>query len=411
MPDRHVDVLICGAGAAGAACAEALRAGGFGGSVLLAGREADPPYERPPVSKDYLRGETSRDATFLHPAEWWAERDVELVTRTSVMKLDPDARAAKLSSREEVGFGRALLATGANVRRLRVPGAELEGIHHLRALGNADSLRADAQDAEHVVLVGGSYIACEVATSLAQMGKRCTLVMQEELPLSAGFGQLAGRFVAGLLEERGIAWLGGDALERFEGEGRIHRVVTARGHALDADLVVMGTGAVPDVMLARAAGLELGETGGVACSSRLETSAAGVWAAGDMCEYASVVHGRRVRIEHWEAARDQGRAVAAAMLGEAGAFAEVPYFWSDLARCCKLEYVGPAAGWDDEVVRGDPADGRFTIFYLAGGRVVAALTAGRPDDLAEARRMIKDGTELAGRAPVLGDESTELAAL
>jgi 3-phenylpropionate/trans-cinnamate dioxygenase ferredoxin reductase subunit len=381
-----VDVLIVGAGAAGAACAEALRAGDFGGSIVLAGRDVDPPYERPFCSKAYLRGDVEREQTYLGLPD-----GLDLRVRTSVMKLDPAARTAKLSGGDELSFGHAVLATGANVRRLRVDGAELDGIHYLRALGNADAIRADADEAERVVLVGGSYIACEVAASLTARGNRCTLVMQEELPLSLGFGRTAGEFFAGVLREHGVEWVGGDALGRFEGDGRVQRVVTESGHVLDADLVVMGTGAVPDVMLARSAGLELGETGGIACSSVLETSASDVWAAGDACEYDSVVHGRRLRVEHWEVARAQGAAVAASILGSREPFAEIPYFWSDLADWCTLEYVGPASEWDQEVVRGSPADGEFTIFYLSGGRMAAALTVGRSDDLDRARELMTSG--------------------
>jgi 3-phenylpropionate/trans-cinnamate dioxygenase ferredoxin reductase component len=384
-----VDVLIVGAGAAGAACAEALHAGGFDGSILLAGRDVEPPYERPFCSKEYLRGDVGREQTYLGLPD-----GLDLRIRTSVMKLDPATRVAKLPG-DEVSFRHAVLATGANVRRLRVEGAELDGIHYLRALGNADAIRADAAEAERVVLVGGSYIACEVAASLTAQGKHCTLVMQEELPLSLGFGSTAGEFFAGVLGSHGVEWVGGDALGRFEGDGRVQRVVTESGRSVDADLVVMGTGAVPDVMLARSAGLELGETGGIACSSRLETSAAGVWAAGDACEYDSVVHGRRLRVEHWEVARAQGAAVAAAIMGSQEPFAEIPYFWSDLADWCSLEYVGPASEWDEEVVRGSVDDGEFTIFYLRGGRVAAALTVGRSDDLDRARELMTAGEPIS----------------
>ena len=379
------DVLIVGAGAAGAACAEALRAGGYDGSVVLAGRDVDPPYERPFCSKDYLRGDLSREQTFLELPE-----GLDLRIRTSVMKLDTEARTAKLPG-EELSFGQAVLATGANVRRLRVDGADLEGIHYLRALGNADAIRTEAGDAERVVLVGGSYIACEVAASLTAQGRACTLVMQEEGPLSLGFGRTAGEFFAGVLRDHGIDWVANDALGRFEGDGRVQRVVTESGRVLEADLVVMGTGAMPDVMLARSAGLELGETGGIACSSVLETSAPGVWAAGDACEYDSVVHGRRLRVEHWEVARAQGAAVAGAIMGSREPFAEIPYFWSDLADWCTLEYVGPAASWDEEVVRGSIEDGQFTIFYRSDGRVVAGLTVGRSDDLDRARELMASG--------------------
>ena len=376
------DVLIVGAGAAGHACAAALAEGGFDGTVVLAGRDVDPPYERPFCSKDYLRGDVEREQTYLDLPD-----GLDLRIRTSVMKLDPSARMAKLPS-EELAFDQAVLATGANVRRLRVDGADLEGIHYLRALGNADAIRADAADASNVVLVGGSYIACEVAASLTTQGKRCTLVMQEDGPLSLGFGRAAGEYFAGVLRDHGVEWVAQDALGRFEGDGRVERVVTESGKSLDADMVVMGIGAVPDVMLARSAGLELGESGGIACSSVLETSAPGVWAAGDACEYDSVVHGRRLRIEHWEVARAQGAAVAAAIMGSREPFSEIPYFWSDLADWCTLEYVGPASEWDEEVVRGSVDDGEFTIFYRDGGRVVAALTVGRSDDLDRARELI-----------------------
>jgi 3-phenylpropionate/trans-cinnamate dioxygenase ferredoxin reductase component len=388
-----VDVLIAGAGAAGSACASALREAGFGGSILLAGRDVDPPYDRPQCSKDYLRGEVEREATYLDlPA------DVDLRIRTSVMKLDTQARTAKLSGGDEVRFGQAVLATGANVRRLRVDGAALDGIHYLRALGNADAIREAAAGAEHVVLIGGSYIACEVAASLTAQGRRCTLVAAERLPLSLGFGRAAGEFFGAVLRERGIDWVGGDGLARFEGSAHVERVVTESGRSIDADMVVMGTGAVPDVMLARSAGLTLGESGGIGCSETLETSAPGIWAAGDACEYDSVVHGRRLRVEHWEVARAQGAAVAAALRGDAAPYTEIPYFWSDLADWCTLEYVGPAARWDAEVLRGDPASGEFTIFYLDGDRLAAALTVGRSADLDEARELLAQGAPVDASA-------------
>jgi 3-phenylpropionate/trans-cinnamate dioxygenase ferredoxin reductase subunit len=408
---RDVGVLIVGGGLAGASAAAALREEGYDGAVLVVGREPDPPYERPPASKDYLRGESERHHALVHPPEWWDENSVELLTRTSVMKLDTAERVAALSTKESVRYEKALLACGANVRRLRVDGGGLEGLHYLRTLGNSDSIRADAEQAESVVLVGGSYIACEVAASLTASGRSCTMVMPESLPLSLGFGETAGRFFADLLRSRGIELVTGDGLARFEGEERVQRVITDSGRAVPADLVVLGTGAMPDVMLARSAGLELGESGGVLCSDSLATSADGVWAAGDMCEYDSVLHGRRMRIEHFEVAAAQGAAAARAMLGKGGAFDEVPYFWSDLADWATLEYIGPASSWDREVVRGSPDDGEFTIFYLQDGRLAAALTVGRSDDLEPARRWLAERTDLSGQEAALGDSGTDLGAL
>jgi 3-phenylpropionate/trans-cinnamate dioxygenase ferredoxin reductase subunit len=403
VADREVGALIVGGGAAGAACAEALHEGGFGGDVLLVGREPDPPYERPPASKTYLAGTQERDACLFHDAAWYSRRSIELASRTSVMRLDTAARTATLSTKEVVEFGVALIATGANVRRLRVDGAQLEGIHYLRTLGTADAIRADAEDAEHVVLVGGSYIACEVAATLTSLGKRCTMVMLEEAPLVTHFGPTAAGFFGALLRERGVELVCGDGLERLEGDARVEHVVTASGRELAADLVVMGTGAMPDVMLARAAKLELGETGGVACSADLETSARGVWAAGDVCEYDSVLHGARVRIEHHEVARAQGRAAAAGMLGTRKPYAEVPYFWTDLADWTTAEWVGITEAPEREIVRGSVADGAFSVFHLAGGRVVAALSVGRGDDLAHAQRLIAAGTDLGGREAALAE--------
>jgi len=394
MSERSVDILIVGGGLAGASCAEGLREQGFDGSVLLVGREPHPPYERPPITKDMLRGESEPDGAHLHPDDWYAERDIELQVRTSVMKLDPAAKTATLSHKQEVSFDRALLATGANINRLRVEGGDHDGIHYLRTLGTGESLRADAADAEKVVLIGGSYIACEAAASLTVLGKQCTLVMLEDAPLSNGFGPDAGRFFQDLLGSHGIEFVTGDGVTRFEGEQRVERVVTESGKTLDADLVVIGAGAHPDVMLARAAGLELGETGGVKCSSSLATSAPGIWCAGDPCEYDSVVHGRRLRVEHFEHAAAQGRYVASAMTGDPGPYDEIPYFWSDLADWATLEYVGPAESWDREVVRGSYESGEFTTFYLSGDRVVAALTVGRSDDLEEAKQLMVSGETL-----------------
>jgi 3-phenylpropionate/trans-cinnamate dioxygenase ferredoxin reductase subunit len=407
VPDRFVGALIVGGGAAGAACAEALHEGGFGDGVLLVGREPDPPYERPPASKTYLAGAVDRDACLFHDDAWYAERSLELATRTSVMRLDTAARTATLSTKEVVEYGVALVATGANVRRLRVDGAQLNGIHYLRALGNADAIRAEAAEAEHVVLVGGSYIACEVAATLTALGRRCTMVMLEDAPLSAHFGAAAGAFFAGLLRDHGVELVCGDGLERFEGDGRVERVICASGREVAADMVVMGTGAMPDVMLARAAGLELGERGGVVCSAELETSAPGVWAAGDMCEYDSVLHGARVRIEHHEVARGQGRAVAAAMLGTRRPYAEVPYFWTDIADWCTAEWVGLTEAPEQEVVRGSIDDGAFSVLHLAGGRLVAALSVGRGEDLPHAGRLIAARTDLRGREAELASGDLE----
>ena len=410
MAAREIDFLIVGGGIAGASCAATLREEGADGSLVVVGREPDSPYDRPPLSKGYLRGEQVREDLLLRPDGWWKEQDIELLVRTSVMKLDSGERMARLSTKEEVRFGRALLATGANVRRVRVEGSDLGGIHYMRAFANSDGLRADADAAERVVVVGGSYIACEVAATLAAGGTRCTMVMQEEVALERSFGAGIGSFFQEVLEQHGVDVLGGDELDRLEGDGeRVGKVVTAAGHKLDAECVVIGAGVIPDVMLARSAKLELGESGGIACSTGLETSTEGIFAAGDVAEYDSPLLGRPVRIEHSDVAREQGRTAARNMLGRDVAHEAVPYFWSDLADWASLEYVGvggPPPG--EPVLRGSLEDGSFSAFWLAGnGRLAAALVVGRSGELEEARQMIAERTSPDCEA--LADAGAELS--
>ncbi|MGH2804442.1 MAG: NAD(P)/FAD-dependent oxidoreductase, partial [Thermoleophilaceae bacterium] len=253
MARRRVDHLLIGGGLAAANCARWLREEGADGSVLLVGREPDPPYNRPPLSKGYLQGRESREDALFRPDEWWGEQGIELLVRTSVMKLDLEERVATLSTRDEVEFGSALIATGANVRRLRVEGCELEGIHYLRALGNSNAIRAFAEQSERAVLIGGSYIGTEVAASLtAAHDVRCSIVMQEEVTLDRFYGKEVGGFFQAVLEEHGVEVHGADEVGRFEGsDGRVRRVVTKNGVELDCDMVVIGAGVMPDVTLAR----------------------------------------------------------------------------------------------------------------------------------------------------------------
>jgi len=403
---RQVDFLLIGGGMASAHCAAELRKRGAAGSILLAGREPEPPYERPPLSKEYLRGEGSRADAYVNPPGWYEENGVELLTGVNAMSLDPAARTAKLQGGEEVGFDKALLATGAMVNILRVEGAENEGIHYLRAFGNSDAIRADAEAAEHVVLIGGSYIGCEVAASLSAKGVKCTIVTMEDVALSRTFGEDAGRWFQAKLEEHGVTVHGGEELEAFEGDGRVKAVLTKSGRAVECDAVVVGAGVRPDAMLAQRAGLEVDD--GIVCDSKLATSAAGIYAAGDCCSYDSVVHGRRLRVEHWDVAMQQGMHAARNMLGEERDYDVVPYFFSDLADWASLEYVGPAAAWDEEVWRGDRDAGEFSVWYLKDGCVAGALSVGRSEDLAEARRLLADGVDVSAARERLADPGSDL---
>ncbi|MDX6623627.1 MAG: 3-phenylpropionate/trans-cinnamate dioxygenase ferredoxin reductase component [Solirubrobacterales bacterium] len=393
MPDREVDFLLIGGGLASASCAAELRKRGAEGSVLLVGREPEPPYERPPISKEYLRGDAERADAHVNPVSWYEENGVELLTGKNVMGLDLEARTAKIQGGEEVAFDKALVATGANVNILRVEGAENEGIHYLRAFGNADAIRGDAEKAEHVVLIGGSYIGTEVAASLTARGTRCSIVAIEEVALSRTFGEAAGRWFQDLIASKGVEFHGGEELEAFEGDGRINAVVTKSGLTIECDAVVVGAGVRPDAMLAQRAGLEV--DGAIVCDSKLRTSAPGIYAAGDCASYDSVVHGRRIHVEHWDVAMHQGAHAARNMLGEDADYDVVPYFFSDLADWASLEYVGPAEDWDQEVWRGDRENGEFSVWYLKDGKVAGCLSVERSEELARARQMIAEGTEFS----------------
>jgi 3-phenylpropionate/trans-cinnamate dioxygenase ferredoxin reductase subunit len=409
VADREVDFLIVGGGMAGASCASELRKQGADGSILLIGREPEPPYERPPLSKEYLRGDAERADAYVNEPSWYEENSVELAIGKNAMSIDAAAKTAKLQGGEEVAFGQALLATGANVNILRLEGAENEGIHYLRAYGNADAIREDAKAAKSVVLVGGSYIAAEVAASLAQRGTACTMVAVEEVALSRTFGDDAGRFFQEGLEAHGVTFVGGESVSAFEGDGRVSSVLTESGRAFECDLVVVGAGVKPDTMLAQRAGLEVDN--GILCDSKLQTSVPGIYAAGDVCNYDSVVHGRRIRVEHWDVAMQQGMHAAKNMLDADADYDVVPYFFSDLADWASLEYVGPAADWDREVWRGSREDGEFSVWYLKDGKVAGCLSVGRSEDLAEARRLLADGVDVAGALDRIADADADLSAL
>jgi 3-phenylpropionate/trans-cinnamate dioxygenase ferredoxin reductase subunit len=408
-----VEYLLIGGFACGYAAAE-LRKRGADGSILLVGREPDPPYERPPITKEYLRGEASREDAYVNPVSWYEENGVELRTGTNVMSVDVEKRTAKLQGGDEVQFEKALIATGANVNILRMDGANLDRIHYVRTLGNSDNIRADGEKAERAVFVGGSYIACEAAASLKSKGTDCSLVMMEDVALSRTFGEEAGRWFQELLESKGIEFHGGETLAAFEGDDHASAVVTESGQTVEGDLVVVGAGVRPDVMLAERAGLEMDEErGGIRCDETLQTSVEGIYAAGDVCSYESVVHGSRLRVEHWDVAMQQGQHAARSMMGEGKPYEAVPYFFSDLADWASLEYVGPAFDWDEEIWRGDRDSGEFAVFYVKDGKVAGALSVERSEDLGHARTLLAEGVDVSDEKTkaLLGDPDSDLAEL
>jgi 3-phenylpropionate/trans-cinnamate dioxygenase ferredoxin reductase component len=381
--------VIVGAGLAGAKAAEALRAEGFDGRLLLLGDEAERPYDRPPLSKAYLRGETDRDSLYLHQDGFYATHDIELHTSTPVRSLDPAGRHVELASGERVGYDRLLLATGAAPRRLAVPGEDLGGVHYLRSRHDADTLAAAAARAEHVVVVGTGWIGSEAAASLRQLGREVTLLGPDTAPLARVLGPEVGRVYRDLHADHGVRLVLGTRVAGFGGHGRVEAVITSDGRTIEGDLVLVGAGAVARTELAEAAGLPVAN--GVLVDERLEAvGAAGVFAAGDVAAAWHPRYQRSLRVEHWANAFNQGPAAARSMLGIPTSYARLPYFYSDQYDL-GMEYSGLAATWDQVVVRGDPATHAFLAFWLKDGRVVAGMHANVWDVTEAIQTLIRNG--------------------
>jgi 3-phenylpropionate/trans-cinnamate dioxygenase ferredoxin reductase subunit len=369
MSDQRAFVIV-GASLAGAKAAETLRAEGFEGRVTLIGDEPVRPYERPPLSKEYLRGEAGPEKAFVHDDKFYAEHDIDLRLSTTVQAVDPQEKQIVLDSGERLGFDTALLTPGARPRQLTVPGAELEGVQYLRTIADSDRLRSAIASAGRVVVIGAGWIGCEVAASARQMGAEVAMVEVAELPLVRILGPELGAFYRDVHAEHGVELHFGVGISELRGRDRVEEVVLANGSTLPADLVVVGVGVGPRVELAEAAGLTVDN--GVITDEYLTTSAAGVFAAGDVANAWHPVLGRRVRLEHWSSALHQGPTAARNMLGTRTAYDRIPYFYSDQYDV-GMEYSGLATEWDRVLFRGDPAGREFIAFWLKEGRLLAGM--------------------------------------
>ena len=371
MPAQEPFVIV-GGGLAGAKAAETLRKEGFGGPVVLVGAEAETPYERPPLSKGYLLGTADRESPRVHPADWYPENDVDLRTGVRATHLDPVAHRLTLDTGEELGYAKLLLATGASARRLPVPGADLDGVRYLRTFADSDRLLADLSGGgKRVLIVGAGWIGLEVAAAARHHGNDVTIVEPQPTPLHAALGPDMGAVFARLHRQHGVDLFTDTTVREFRGtDGRVTSVVTD-GHAgLPADLVVVGVGATPNIELAAAAGLEVDN--GVVTDHALRTSAADVFAAGDVASSFHPLYGRYVRVEHWANALNGGPAAARSMLGQDIVYDRVPYFFTDQYDL-GMEYSGLGGPGDTVVTRGNPDDGAFIAFWLENGRVTAGM--------------------------------------
>jgi 3-phenylpropionate/trans-cinnamate dioxygenase ferredoxin reductase component len=388
MADTHV---IVGAALAGAKAAETLRTEGFDGRVVLLGAEPGLPYERPPLSKDYLRGESERESAYVHPEEYYAEHDIELRRSAHVTTLDLPAREVVLENGERIGFSKLLLATGAEPRRLSLPGTELDGVHYLRDLRDCDALRAALDRGGHAVVIGAGWIGAEVGASARQKGLDVTLVEMLSVPLERVLGRELGEIYAAIHRDHGVELLTEAGVEAIEGAGRAERVRLRGGRSIDCDLVVIGVGVVPRTALAAAAGLDIDD--GILCDEHLRTSADGVFAAGDVANAWHPLLQRRLRVEHWHNALEQGPAAARSMLGSGEPYDRVPYFFSDQYEV-GMEYAGHATEWDEVVFRGDVEARESIAFWLRGGRLLAGMNVGVWDVTDDIQAIIRSGAQV-----------------
>jgi 3-phenylpropionate/trans-cinnamate dioxygenase ferredoxin reductase subunit len=398
-------VVIVGAGLAGARAAESLRKEGYDGAIALVGEEADRPYIRPPLSKGYLRGEEDLDKVFVHQPAFYDENRIELLTSSTVTAIDATIGDVELADGRRVPFDRLLLATGARPRRLSVDGADLPGVVYLRTRADSDALREAAGEAERIVVIGAGWIGSEVAASLRMLDRRVALVAPGDVPLERVLGREVGSVYRDLHADRGVDLHLGTGVSRIVGAGRVEAVEAANGESIPAELVVVGVGVEPRAEIARAAGLTVGD--GIEVGETLESSSSGIFAAGDVASAWHPFYGRRLRIEHWANARFQGTAVGKAMLGDMTPYDRIPYFYSDQYDL-GMEYRGFAATWDRVVVRGDVGERRFIAFWLADGRVVAAMNAnvweiGKPLERLLRSRAVIDPATLADLSVALDE--------
>jgi 3-phenylpropionate/trans-cinnamate dioxygenase ferredoxin reductase subunit len=389
MAVREVEFVIVGGGVAAAKAAEGLRAAGGDGTAVLLAAEPELPYERPLLSKAFLRGEAAREATRTHDEAWYRDHQVELLLATRASTLDPATRTVTTELGDQLRYGRGLvLATGAQPVRLELPGQDLEGVYYLRTVDDAERLRAAISRAEHMVVIGGGFIGAEVAASATQMDTRVTLLERADTLWTRAVGSELGRFFEAFLRDRGVHVRTRARAERLEGGDSVQAVLLGDGTRLHADLVVIGVGARPDTDLAEQAGLPVGD--GILVDRRLR-AAEGVWAAGDVANAAHPLFGR-VRIEHWAEALNQGLLAGRNLAGAGEDYDRVPYFSSDQFDL-SLSFHGHAREWDELVIRGtrEVADPRFVAWYLHQGTARAALLVNHHDAEGPVRELIRRG--------------------
>jgi 3-phenylpropionate/trans-cinnamate dioxygenase ferredoxin reductase subunit len=383
MPETFV---IVGASLTGGGAAATLRREGFDGRVVLVGAESQPPYERPPLSKEYLRGESPFDKALVQPPGFYDENGIETRFGVRATRADSAEKVVELDGGERVAYDKLLVATGGRNRSLPIPGLDLEGVYGLRTVADSDRIRAEIAPGRKAVVVGMGFIGSEVTASLRQSGVDVVVVDRNEVPLRRVLGEEVGGVVEGIHRDHGTSMFFEDTVAAFEGAGRVERVTTGRGRRIECDFVVVGLGIEPVTELLAGTGVEIDN--GVVVDEYCRTGVEGIYAAGDVANHYHPVFGRRIRVEHWQNALKQGPAAARNMLEKGEPYDEVPWFWSDQYEH-NLQYAGFHTEWDEFVVRGSMEERNFVAFYRKRGRILAAVAVNRGKDLRRSMPLIK----------------------
>ena len=378
-------IVIIGAGQAGAQAAYSLRQGGYRGAIAIVGDEPQPPYQRPPLSKGYLKGELEAERLFLKPLSYYPEHAIELLTGRAAAEIDPAARTVRLQDGRSLAWDQLVIATGARPRRLAVRGASLPGILELRTLADVDRLRASLFPGARLVIVGAGYIGLEAAAVASQLGVKVSVLEAMPQVLSRVAGPEIAAFYADVHRAAGVEIHTGARLEAFEGEGKVAGARLEGGEVIPADIVLLGVGVLPNMELAQAAGLACGN--GVIVDSQMRTSNPDVYAIGDVAWRPLVHYQREGRLESVHNAIEGGKLASASILGQTPPAPEAPWFWSDQFDL-KLQTAGLWTGADMRIVRGEPATRRFSVFYLKDNRVIAVDAVNAPPDYLVGKKLV-----------------------
>lgn len=398
--------VVVGASMAGGRAAETLRQEGFDGRIILVGAEPVRPYERPPLSKDVLRGDAPEDKAYLRAPEYYSEQSIELRLGRAARQLAPGEKSLELDDGDVIRYDKLLIATGAEVRRLAVPGVDLPGVHYLRTMRDARAIRDAAREADRVVVIGAGFIGAEVAASCRATGREVTVLEVLPVPLQRVLGDEIGHIYGQIHRDHGIDLRLGVGIAEFRGAGCLEEVVTSTGDRIPCDLAVVGVGVQPAVQWLEGSGVSV--QNGVLVDELCATNVTDVYAAGDVANWWHPTLGERLRVEHWDNAQNQGIAAAKSMLGKAEPYAPVPYFWSDQYDLT-LQYVGHASGQDEVIFRGNRDPSKLLAFYLRDDQLRAAIGVNRFKDVTAARRLLRAG--VAVTRDQLADEQVDLRKL